>query len=46
MKCPNCKTGNLEKATGTEPFNQDHLQCDNCDSTFNIEEIKDSEKKR
>jgi hypothetical protein len=40
MKCLKCTSGNLEKVTGTEPYNQDYLQCDNCDSTFNIDELE------
>lgn len=39
MKCPKCTSGIIEKVNGNEPFNEDHLQCNNCDSTFNIEEI-------
>lgn len=45
MKCLKCNCGILEKVNGTEPYNQDHLQCNNCDSTFNIIEFENKIKK-
>lgn len=45
LKCLKCKSGILEKVNGTEPYNQDYLQCNNCDSTFNIIEFEDKIKK-
>jgi len=35
-KCPHCKKGILELVKGNEPFTIDHLQCNICDSTFNL----------
>jgi len=45
-ECPHCQTGTLELVKGNGPYNVDHLQCDNCDSTYNLNEniIKNLEK--
>jgi hypothetical protein len=37
MKCPNCNSGKIEKANGIFPFNENHLQCNCCDSTYSLE---------
>jgi hypothetical protein len=38
--CPHCKEGSIEPVKGTEPYSEDHLMCNKCDSTFNKEEKK------
>lgn len=40
MKCKNCKNGILEEVSGIKPYNENHLQCNICDSTYNILEYK------
>jgi len=35
-KCPHCNEGKLELVNGNYPYNIDHLQCNICDSTFNL----------
>jgi len=35
-KCPHCKKGVLELVMSNEPYNTNYLQCDNCDSTYNL----------
>ena len=34
-KCPYCNIGILESVKGNEPWDTDHYQCNNCDSTYN-----------
>lgn len=35
--CPHCKNGILQYVGPNEPYSNAHLQCERCDSTFNIE---------
>jgi transposase-like protein len=35
MKCPHCKKAELCQIMGDEPWTIDHLQCPECDSTYN-----------
>jgi hypothetical protein len=35
-ECLICDKGKLELVGANEPYTNDHLQCSNCDSTFNI----------
>jgi hypothetical protein len=50
-ECPHCKKHNFEKIgtivfiNGNEPYSNDHLMCDNCDSTYNIRNLKNENKK-
>jgi len=37
-ECTICKKGKLELVTENFPYTIDHLQCSNCDSTFNLSE--------
>jgi len=39
MLCPHCKEADLEEVKGDIPWTIDHLQCPNCDSTYNKEEL-------
>lgn len=36
--CPSCGEGKVDEVKGTEPYSEDHLMCNKCDSTFNEEE--------
>lgn len=36
--CPSCGEGKVDEVKGTEPYSEDHLMCNKCDSTFNKEE--------
>ena len=39
--CPHCVEGTLETVIANEPYNStDFLMCNQCDSTYNIKEIK------
>ncbi len=35
--CPHCKKGNLIYVYANHPYNDEHLICKECDSTYNIE---------
>ena len=37
-KCPHCKKGRLIFINEAFPYATNHLQCDKCDSTFNLED--------
>ncbi len=37
-KCGHCGIGTLDLIQATPPWDIEHLQCDHCDSTFNLEE--------
>jgi uncharacterized protein YbaR (Trm112 family) len=37
--CSFCKKGQLEFIKGTEPWDYDHLMCNNCNSTYNLDEF-------
>lgn len=39
MKCPNCNVGKLILIPADEPWNDEHYQCDTCDSTYCIGQI-------
>lgn len=39
-ECPHCKEGSIESVKGTEPYSEDYLMCNKCDSTFNKEDKK------
>ena len=35
--CPHCKDATLDLVKEDFPYNIDHLQCPNCDSTYNLD---------
>jgi len=39
--CNHCNDGFLKFINGVEPYNEDHLQCEKCDSTYCIDEDPD-----
>lgn len=38
--CPFCKIGKLVIVSENEPWNCEHLICDRCDSTYELDSIK------
>lgn len=40
-KCPHCKEGILEIIPADEPYNDEHLQCSVCCSTYDIKAFKE-----
>jgi hypothetical protein len=40
--CPHCKRGKLELVKEDYPWTTDHLQCDSCDSTYNLFDTPES----
>ena len=44
--CPSCGEGKVDEVKGTEPYSEDHLMCNKCDSTFNKEHMKEMCKSR
>lgn len=34
--CPYCNEGKLKYIPENEPWNMEHLQCEKCDSTYNL----------
>ncbi|HQM96875.1 MAG TPA: hypothetical protein PK705_07700, partial [Clostridia bacterium] len=44
--CPSCGEGKVEEVKGTEPYSEDYLMCNECDSTFNKEHMKEMCKSR
>ena len=39
ITCPLCKVGEVVIVEADEPWHPEHLQCDDCDSTFNTIEL-------
>lgn len=37
--CPHCDAGELEIVVGVHPYTLTHYQCNQCDSTYNMEEM-------
>lgn len=43
MVCPYCKEAKLKVIDADPPWTIEHYQCPKCDSTFNIDEVKEKE---
>lgn len=43
--CPYCGKAELVVISADEPWNDEHLQCPECDSTYNIEQPEAGEGK-
>jgi len=39
--CPHCQLGILELVIPSRPFDMEHLQCNNCNSTYTLDDIED-----
>lgn len=41
LECKHCEDGILVYISANEPYNDDHYQCNICNSTYNLFEVED-----
>jgi transposase-like protein len=44
IKCQHCEEGTLVVVTAYEPWNLEHYQCEDCDSTYSLGDVVNTER--